>query len=147
MTERVRGLVLADGANEFAGPVALMQAAWRWPGLLREMRGAPGYVTHRMWIALPFTVGLLSWWTDEAAAYRFAHLPAHLEFWEWATRGRRTRGGWLAFYAFAHGGPLWGNGVRDQVRRFGRFTPPPTGASPTGTPAQRRAAARSKRVE
>ncbi len=142
MTERIKGLVLADGANEFDGVLAVFQAAWRWPRLLREIRNAPGYVTHRMWISFPSTVGLLSWWEDEASAYRFAHLPAHLEFWEWATSPGHTRGGWLAFYAFEHGGPLWGNGVGKQVRTFGRFTAPPTGAPPKGTPSQRRSSAR-----
>jgi heme-degrading monooxygenase HmoA len=142
MTERVKGLVVADGANEFDGLVALVEAAWRWPGLRREMRGAPGYVSHRLWYSFPTTVGILSWWEDEAAAYRFAHLPAHLEFWEWATQPGHTRGGWLAFYAFAHGGPLWGNGVRKQVLDFGRFTHQPDGALPKGTPAQRRSGAR-----
>src|SRR5258708_39311536 len=122
MTERIKGLVLADGANEFDGVFAVLQAAWRWPRLLREIRNAPGYVTHRMWISFPYTVGLLSWWEDEAAAYRFAHLPAHLEFWEWATSPGHTRGGWLAFYAFEHGGPLWGNGVGKQVRRSEEHT-------------------------
>lgn len=142
MTERVKGLVVADGANEFDGMMALFEAAWRWSGLRREMRGAPGYVAHRLWYSFPTTVGILSWWEDEAAAYRFAHLPAHLEFWEWATRPGHTRGGWLAFYAFAHGGPLWGNGVRKQVLNFGRFTHQPDGAPPKGTPAQRRSGAR-----
>ena len=144
MSERVRGLVLADGANEFGGPLALLEAAWRWPGLRREMLSARGYVGHRLWIAFPFTIGLHSWWEDEAAAYRFAHLPNHLEFWEWARRPGRTRGGWLAFYAYAHGGPLWGNGVTAMVRRFGRFTPAPTGAPPQPTPRQRRSERRPR---
>jgi len=142
MTARVKGLVVADGANEFDGLVALIEAAWRWPSLRREMRGAAGYVSHRLWYSFPTTVGIFSWWEDEAAAYRFAHLPAHLEFWEWATRPGHTRGGWLAFYAFAHGGPLWGNGVRKQVLDFGRFTHQPDGTPPKGTPAQRRSGAR-----
>ena len=142
MTERVKGLVVADGANEFDGLVALIEAAWRWPGLRREMRGAAGYVSHRLWYSFPTTVGIFSWWEDEASAYRFAHLPAHLEFWEWATHPGHTRGGWLAFYAFAHGGPLWGNGVRKQVLDFGRFTHQPDGTPPKGTPAQRRSEAR-----
>jgi len=140
MTERVKGLVLADGANEFGGLLPLLQAAWRWPALRREMLNASGYVQHRMWFSFPFTVGILSWWQDEAAAYRFAHLPAHLEFWEWAGEPGRTNGGWLAFYAFAHGGPLWGSGVRKQVKYFGRFTNGPDGQPPRGTPAQRRSA-------
>jgi hypothetical protein len=142
MTERIKGLVLADGANEFDGILAVLQAAWRWPRLLREMRSAPGYVSHRTWYSFPFTIGVYSWWADEAAAYRFAHLPAHLDFWEWATHPGHTRGGWLAFYAFVHGGPLWGTGVRKQVREFGRFTTPPDGAPPRGTPAQRRSVER-----
>ena len=45
-------------------------------------------------------------------------------------------------YAFAHGGPLWGNGVRKQVLDFGRFTHQPDGTPPKGTPAQRRSGAR-----
>ena len=137
MTERVKGLVLADGANEFGGLIALIQAGRRWPRLRREMVGAPGYVGHRIWYGFPYTIGLLTWWQDEASAYRFAHLPAHLEFWEWAQIPGKTVGGWLAFYAYAHGGPLWGNGVRRQVGRFGRFTPPPTDLPPKKTPAQR----------
>ena len=138
MTERIKGLVLADGANEFGGIITILEAARRWPRLRHEMRNAKGYVSHRLWVAFPFTVGILSWWEDEAAAYRFAHLPAHLEFWAWAATPGRTRGGWLAFYAFARGGPLWGNGVRKQVLNFGRFTTPPDGAPPRATPAQRR---------
>jgi len=92
MTDRVKGLVLADGANEFGGLIPLLQAAWRWPGLRREMIHASGYVRHRVWFSFPFTVGILSWWEDEASAYRFAHLPAHLEFWEWAGGPGRTHG-------------------------------------------------------
>jgi len=138
LTERIKGLVLADGANEFDGLLALLQAAMRWRGLRREMRDAPGYVAHHLWFAWPTTVGIFSWWEDEASAYRFAHLPAHLEFWEWATKPGHTRGGWLAFYGFGHGGPLWGNGVRKRVTTFGRFTPAPTGDTPKGTPEQRR---------
>src|SRR5207244_2006906 len=75
LTDRIKGLVLADGANEFDGLFAMVQAAGRWPGLRREMRGAPGYVAHHLWFAWPTTVGILSWWEDEASAYRFAHLP------------------------------------------------------------------------
>jgi heme-degrading monooxygenase HmoA len=138
VTERVKGLVLADGANDFGGFVALLQAARRWPGLRRELTTARGYVSHRLWYRWPFTVGILSWWEDEASAYRFAHLPAHLEFWEWATTPGHTNGGWLSFYGYAHGGPLWGNGVPIQVQRFGRFTPAPDGNAPRPTPAQRR---------
>ena len=144
MTERSRGLVLADGATEFAGLAALVWAAWRWPALRRELRGAAGYVAHQVWFAWPSTVGILSWWEDEASAYRFAHLPAHLRFWEWATTPGRTRGGWLVFYPLGHGGPLWGNGVAKRVRTFGRFTAPPTGDAPRGTPAQRRAISRQR---
>jgi hypothetical protein len=143
MTERSKGLVLLDGANEFDGLSALIQAAMRWPQLRREMLAAPGYVTHQLWFSLPFTVGILSWWEDEASAYRFAHQPAHLELWEWATTPGHTRGGWLAFYPFEHGGPLWGNGVSIRSSRFARFTPTPTGEPPRGTPAQRRAAQRN----
>jgi hypothetical protein len=138
MTERVKGLVLADGANEFGSLLALVQAGLRWPALRRELTGAAGYVGHRLWYGFPYTVGLLTWWEDEAAAYRFAHLPAHLEFWEWATVPGNTGGGWLAFYGYDHGGPLWGNGVRRQVERFGRFTAAPSGEPPKGTPRQRR---------
>ena len=143
MRERSKGLVLLDGANEFDGLSALIQAAMRWPRLRREMRAAPGYVTHQLWFSLPFTVGILSWWEDEASAYRFAHQPAHLELWEWATAPGHTRGGWLAFYPFGHGGPLWGNGVRKRTSTFGRFSPAATGDPPRGTPAQRRAAQRN----
>jgi hypothetical protein len=132
-----------DGANEFGGLIALLQAATRWPGLRRELVHARGYVGHRLWYRFPFTVGILSWWEDQAASYRFAHLPAHLEFWEWATTPGRTNGGWLAFYPYAHGGPLWGNGVSAQVKRFGRFVPPPEGSAPRPTPSQRRSGGQS----
>jgi heme-degrading monooxygenase HmoA len=138
LTERIKGVVLADGANEFDGLVAMLQAAKRWPQLRREMVGAPGYLTHHLWFSWPTTVGILSWWEDEASAYRFAHQPAHLEFWEWATRRGHTRGGWLAFYPLGHGGPLWGNGVQKRVTTFRRFTAAPTGAPPKATPRQRR---------
>jgi hypothetical protein len=41
MTERSKGLVLLDGANEFDGLGALIQAAMRWPQLpSRDARGA-----------------------------------------------------------------------------------------------------------
>ena len=138
MSGRVKGLVLADGANDFGGLIAFLQAAKRWPGLRRELVTARGYVHHRLWYRAPYTVGLLTWWEDEASAYRFAHLPAHLEFWEWAGTPGKTRGGWLTFFGYAHGGPLWGNGVPIQVRRFGRFTEAPDGNPPRPTPEQRR---------
>ena len=142
MTERVKGLVLADGANEFGGFLALLQAGLRWPALRRQLKAADGYLGHHLWYGHPYTVGLLTWWEDEASAYRFAHLPAHLDFWRWATIPGKTGGGWLAFYAYGHGGPLWGNGVRLQVKRFGAFTPPASGGPPKGTPEQRREARR-----
>src|SRR5437899_2299601 len=87
---------LLDGANEFSGPWAMLWVASRWPALRRELVGARGYIGHRVWFGWPWTIGVTSWWQDEAAAYRFAHLPQHLRLWAWAAQTGRTRGGWLA---------------------------------------------------
>lgn len=136
--QRLRGLVLVDGANELSGPRALWWVARHWPAMRREMKSARGYVHHRLWYSRPWTVGLTTWWEDEAAAYRFAYMPEHLKFWSWAASSRVTRGGWLAVYGFADGGPLWGNGVRSMMRPFERFVPPPTGETPRPTPKEQR---------
>jgi hypothetical protein len=131
-------LYLIDGATELRGPRALWWVARRWPPLRRELTGAPGYVAHRLWYVFPFTVGLTTWWSEERAAYRFAHMPVHLKFWSWAARGRSTRGGWLATYRFERGGPLWGNGVEAMMKRFGPFVDAPLHEPPRATPADRR---------
>jgi fumigallin biosynthesis monooxygenase-like protein len=120
------GVVLFDGATEFAGLRAVAWAAWHWPALRRELVGSTGYLAHRMWFALPWTVGLVTWWEDAPSAYRFAHGPAHLRFWRWAAAPGHTRGGWLAQYRYAEGGALWGNGVRPVVARLGRHVGAPS---------------------
>ena len=134
-----RTLFLIDGANELRGPRALWWVIRHWPALRRELMGADGYVTHRLWYARPFTVGLTTWWTEERLARRFAHMPVHLEFWEWANRKETTTGGWLATYRYESGGPLWGNGVDAMMRRFGPFVDPPSGEPPRTVPSDRRA--------
>jgi hypothetical protein len=134
-----RTLFLIDGANELRGPRALWWVVRRWPALRRELTGADGYVAHRLWYALPFTVGLTTWWTEERLARRFAHMPVHLEFWKWANRTGATTGGWLATYRYESGGPLWGNGVDAMMKRFGSFVDPPSKEPPRPAPADRRA--------
>ena len=129
-----QGLVMVDGANEFGGVAALWWVIRRWPQLRLEMTGARGYVAHRIWYGFPLTLGITSWWADENAAYRFAHLPVHREFWGWAASGGNTKGGWLAFYRYTNGGPLWGNGVKAMVRRLGRFVPAPPNQPPRPRP-------------
>ncbi len=121
---------LLDGANELSGPLAVLWTARHWPALKRELVGAPGYIAHRLWFAWPWTIGVTTWWQDEAAAYRFAHMPQHLRFWTWAADTGRTRGGWLAHYRYVRGGPLWGNGVQSLATRFADHVPAPSGAPP-----------------
>jgi heme-degrading monooxygenase HmoA len=125
-----RELFLVDGVTEFSGIGGLFGAARRWRRLRRDLVRTPGYVAHRLWYRFPTTIGLLTWWEEERGAYAFARSPAHLEIWRWAADGTPTRGGWLAVYRFAHGGPLWGNGVAHRVGAFGRFTRAPLGAPP-----------------
>lgn len=132
-------LFLIDGANELRGPRALWWVVRRWPALRRELTGADGYVAYRLWYAFPFTVGLTTWWTDERAARRFAHMPVHLKFWAWASRTGATNGGWLATYRYEGGGPLWGNGVEVMMKRFGPFVGPAPEEPPRPAPADRRA--------
>lgn len=132
-------LYLIDGANELRGLRSLWWVVRRWPALRRELTGAPGYVAHRLWYVLPYTIGLTTWWSNERAAYRFAHMPTHLEFWRWAARRGSTRGGWLATYRLERGGPLWGNGVEAMMSRFGPFVGPAPEEPPQPAPSDRRA--------
>jgi len=138
LTRDVPGLYLFDGATEFAGPRGILWAVWHWPALRRAMKDTAGYVAHRLWYGFPYTIGLVTWWKDEAAAYRFARTPAHIAFWSFAARGPTTRGGWLAHYRLVRGGPLWGNGVRAMTRRFGEFAPPETNSPPRKAPEPKR---------
>jgi hypothetical protein len=128
MREADQTFYLLDGANELSGPLAMLWVARRWPALRRELVGARGYIGHRLWFAWPWTVGVTTWWQDEAAAYRFAHMPQHLRLWAWAAGTGRTRGGWLAHYRYVRGGPLWGNGVQSLATRFANHVPAPPGA-------------------
>ena len=137
MAEPKRSLVLVDGANELRDLRALWWVVRKWPSLRRELESAPGYVAHRLWYALPFTVGLTTWWEDEKSLYRFARLPTHLEFWRWATKHDTTRGGWLATYRYQRGGPLWGNGVSHMMTKLGGFVPDASDAPPRLPPEKR----------
>jgi hypothetical protein len=123
-----RGFVLIDGANEVAAVWRFWWVVRHWPRLRRALTGSPGYIGHRLWFRWPRTIGLMSWWTEEKDAYRFAYTPAHLEFWRWGHQSRHTRGGWLALYRYVDGGPLWGNGVETLARTFAGVVPPPSGA-------------------
>jgi hypothetical protein len=125
---------MIDGANQFRDVRALWWVVRYWPRLRNEMMSARGYIAHRIWYVFPLTLGITSWWQDENAAYRFAHLPVHREFWRWAASRGKTRGGWLASYRYVSGGPLWGNGVEAMVRRLGRFVPEPTNEAPRQPP-------------
>jgi hypothetical protein len=124
------GFVMIDGANQFSGPRAVWWVVRHWPELRREMTSARGYIAHRLWYVFPLTLGITSWWEDENAAYRFAHLPVHRQFWKWAASGGNTAGGWLASYRYLHGGPLWGNGVATMMQRLGRVVPGATNEAP-----------------
>jgi hypothetical protein len=128
------GFVMIDGANQFQSPAALWWVVRHWPALRKEMTGARGYIAHRIWYAFPLTLGITSWWEDENAAYRFAHLPVHYTFWRWAASGGKTKGGWLASYRYVSGGPLWGNGVEAMMGRLHGFVPPPSAKPPNPLP-------------
>ncbi len=127
---------MLDGANQFSSPRGLWWVVRRWPALRREMTSARGYIAHRVWYAFPLTLGITSWWQEENAAYRFAHLPVHRDFWRWAVSGGQTRGGWLATYQYGSGGPLWGNGVEAMMRRLGSFVPPAPEGPPRPPPGE-----------
>lgn len=124
MSPEQRDLFLFDGANEVNGWRGLLWLIRHWRALRREMQATPGFVAYRVWWAFPFTIGLVTWWESEAAAYRFARSPAHLLFWRWGSDPRNTSGGWLAHYRYVRGGALWGNGVRAMMRRLERHTGP-----------------------
>jgi heme-degrading monooxygenase HmoA len=119
---------LLDGANELTGVRAVIWLVRQWPALQRELMDSRGYLGHRLWFAWPWTIGLTTWWRDEAAVYRFAHLPQHRRVWAWGAEPGHTNGGWLAHYRFVRGGPLWGNGVRVMASRFAGYVPDPSGA-------------------
>lgn len=121
------GFVLLDGATQVSGLRSLWWVLRRWPALRKEMMTAGGYIQHRVWYVLPYTIGLTSWWEDEKSAYGFTRLPVHLAFWKWGTNAGHTRGGWLATYRFVGGGPLWGNGVESMMSTFGGVIPPAAG--------------------
>jgi len=91
------GFVIIDGANQFQGAASLWWVVRHWPALRKEMTAARGYIAHRIWYAFPLTLGITSWWEDENAAYRFAHLPVHRIFWRWRHRLARPKAaGWQA---------------------------------------------------
>ena len=138
MTREVPEVYLFDGATEFAGLKGVLWAMWHWPALRRAMKDTPGYLAHRLWYGFPYTIGLVTWWKDEAAAYRFSRTPSHLAFWSYAAQGPTTRGGWLAHYRYVRGGPLWGNGVRAMTSRLGGLGPPPTDTRPRQAPEPKR---------
>jgi hypothetical protein len=128
------GLVLVDGANQLGGIRSIVWVLRHWPALRRELVRSPGYVHRHVWFRAPFTIGLMTWWESEAAAYRFAYSPEHLRFWRWGAESGTTDGGWLAIYRYAEGGPLWGTGVQERMRVFARFVPPPSGEPPSRPP-------------
>jgi hypothetical protein len=137
MTEVGGTFFLLDGANELTGLRGVIWLALRWQALRRELMGARGYIAHRLWFASPWTVGLTSWWVDEASAYRFARLPEHRRVWAWAAEPGHTRGGWLAHYRYVRGGPLWGNGVRALTARFEGRVPSASDQPPRRVPRDR----------
>ena len=138
VSEPARGFFLLDGANELTGLRAAFWVVRNWPRLRGELTGAPGYIAHRAWFARPWTIGLTTWWADEAAAYRFAQLPEHRRFWAWASEPGHTRGGWLAHYRYVRGGPLWGNGVGSMTSRLEGWVPTPSGQPARRPPGVRR---------
>lgn len=127
---------MIDGANQLSGLPALWWVIRRWPRLRDEMTSARGYIAHRIWFVFPLTIGISSWWEDENAAYRFAHMPVHRMFWHWAASSGQTKGGWLASYRYANGGPLWGNGVETMMRRLGRVVPATSHEPPRRPPGE-----------
>jgi heme-degrading monooxygenase HmoA len=124
MSEPMLTFYMLDGATELSGLRAAIWVTLHWPRLRRELTGTPGYIAHRLWFGWPWTIGLVTWWADEAAVYKFAHRPEHRRFWAFGADPAHTRGGWLAHYRFTRGGPLWGNGVRTMTTRLEGWVPP-----------------------
>ncbi len=104
-------MILSDGATEVRGWRGWIGLLRRWPKLRRELMAADGYVKHRIYLAGPTTIGLLTWWESRKSLMQFAHGPAHHEIWVWSVRDNRTKGGWLATYELKKGGALWGSGT------------------------------------
>ncbi len=129
-----RPMALADGASHVRGIRGWLGLLRRWPRLRKELMAARGYVAHRIYLAGPTTVGLLTWWEDRTSLVRFAHGPAHHDVWIWAVDKNRTRGGWLATYELQGGGALWGSGT-PLAGTFAGHVPVITAAPPTGCPA------------
>ena len=140
--------VVLDGANHLSGARAMWWVLRHYPALRREMKSTDGYLQHRVAFSPPYTLILTSWWADEKCAYRFAHRPVHLKFWQWAARNpENTRGGWLAVYRYERGGPLWGDGVPIMRRGLEALVPFPNHGDPTPTPDDRRRARKSKAAQ
>ncbi len=116
--------VVIDGANELRDVRAAFWMARNWRALRKEMMQSDGYVTHHYYFKFPFTIGLVSFWADERAAYGFARQPVHNKFREWVEKTGGSTGGWLALYEYDHGGPLWGNGVTYVKKQFDGVIPP-----------------------
>lgn len=129
-----RPIVLVDGATQVRGIRGWIGLIRRWPALRKELRASEGYVAHRLYLAGPTTVGLMTWWESRKALMRFAHGPRHHEVWDWAVRRNSTHGGWLATYQLAAGGPLWGSGT-PLARVFSAHMQAPDAAPPQGCPA------------
>ena len=104
-------------------------------GRVAAIAGRPVFDVVRM--RMGFTVGLITWWESEAAAYRFARGEVHVRFWIWGADPRHSTGGWLAHYRYERGGALWGDGVPSMMRRLGRHTGPAPGG-PARLPGGRR---------
>lgn len=134
MTTRDHTMILADGASHVRGVRGWIGLLRRWPRLRRELMASDGYVAHRIYIAGPTTIGLLTWWDSRKAMMKFAHGPAHHDVWQWAVRQNRTKGGWLTTYELRGGGALWGSGT-PLVGIFGEHVPVSSAAPPEGCPA------------
>lgn len=136
MTAPVRPMILADGASHVRGLRGWIGLLRRWPRLRRELMAAEGYVAHRIYIAGPTTIGLLTWWDSRKAMIQFAHGPTHHDVWEWAVRQKRTHGGWLTTYELKGGGALWGSGT-PLAQTFADRVPVTRAAPPSGCPVHR----------
>ncbi len=139
LPEPKRTLYLVDGATQLRDLRGWLGLIRRWPGLRKQLVNAPGYVSHRVFLISPMTIGLMTWWEDERSLYRYAHAGAHREIWEWAERKGTTRGGWLAIYQFEGGGAFWGSGtkLRETFGDFAAVTAEPPRPAPRERDAKR----------
>ncbi|GAB95554.1 hypothetical protein BJY21_001094 [Kineosphaera limosa] len=87
------------GASRYRGPHSWAVLAPRWRRMTAQMARLPGYRTHRVYYALPFTLGTIGAFARLDDLLRFARSGEHRALMEWVTDGtRNASGGYIRIF-------------------------------------------------